>query len=106
MIRDTNCVKMAPAINTYDRKKRRIVAANRHDTLCVRALFGFLLAIKDFTVLWRQQSWRKNDVNSDNQQKADMTRCYPVKRTVAICTILNTSSAILNSSSEKTKQKI
>ncbi len=69
MISDTNCVKMAPALNTYDRKKRRTVAANRHDTLCVRALFGFLLAIKDFTVLWRQQSWRKNDVNSDNQQK-------------------------------------
>ena len=60
---------MAPAINTYDREKRRTVAASRHDTLCVRALFGFLLAIKDFTALWRQQSWRKNDVNSDNQQK-------------------------------------
>ncbi len=69
MICDTNCVKMAPAINTYDREKRRTVAASRHDTLCVRALFGFLLAIKDFTALWRQQSWRKNDVNSDNQQK-------------------------------------
>ena len=41
----------------------------RHDTLCGGALFGFLLAIKDVTALWRQQFSRRNDVNSDNQQK-------------------------------------
>ena len=98
--------EMCVGLCVHRRLETAICCTCRHDILCIRALFGFLLAIKDLTVLWRQQSWRKNDVNSDNQQKADMTRCYPVKRTVAICTILNTSSAILNSSSEKTKQKI
>ena len=73
MICDTNCVKMVPSINTYDREKRRTVAASRHDTLFVRVLFVFLLAIKDFTALWRQQSWRKNDVNADNQQNISST---------------------------------
>ena len=47
----------------------------RHDTLCGRAPFGFLLAIKDVTPLWRQQFNRRNDVNSDNQQLGPVCIC-------------------------------
>jgi len=35
-----------------------------------------------------------------------MIKCHPVKCTVEICTVLNATSEILNSSSEKTKQKM
>src|SRR5215216_889564 len=48
---DTNCVNMAPAINTEGRKKTRTVIARRHDTLCVRGVFSLFLLEQCFAVL-------------------------------------------------------
>jgi len=57
------CIRLC----VHRRMETTICCLCRHDILCVRALFGFLLAIKDLTVLWRQQLCRANDVNTDNQ---------------------------------------
>ena len=59
--------EMCIGLSEHRRLETTICCLCRHDILCVRALFGLLLAIKDLRVLWRQQLCRANDVNFDNQ---------------------------------------
>ncbi len=76
--------EMCVGLCVHRRLETAICCTCRHDILCIRALFGFLLAIKDLTVLWRQQSWRGNDVNSDNQQELMSFQRLPNSTSIAI----------------------
>src|SRR5712691_6204929 len=69
MICDTNCVKIAPAVT---RKKRVTLPLDDTTPYASEGFFSFSSRTTTCSI-WRQQSWRENDVNCDNQHRWPMT---------------------------------